>query len=157
LKAGEYVTATLSSQSLLVKPEVAQRQRNADAAAIAAATATQTPQHEGSGTVADDNEQCTDAITSLGAGTNATVMPAHSPTPKRFYSSVKLDALRLRRDVGQIADEVVQHFASLLGAEVEINLEIQVRIPNGIPDNVVRTVRENCRVLKFTHQEFEEF
>jgi hypothetical protein len=44
----------------------------------------------------------------------------------------------------------------LVGAEVEITLEIQVNIPNGVPANVVCTVTENCRVLKFTSQEFEE-
>jgi hypothetical protein len=77
-------------------------------------------------------------------------MPPPSPSPKRFYGSVKLDALRLRRDAGQIADEVIQHFTSLAGAEVEITLEVQVSIPEGVPDNVVRTVTENCRVLKFT-------
>lgn len=69
---------------------------------------------------------------------------------------MKLDALRLRRDAGQVADEVIQHFTSLVGAEVEITIEIQVRTPEGVPDNVVRTVTENCRVLKFTNQEFEE-
>jgi hypothetical protein len=66
-----------------------------------------------------------------------------------------LDALRWRRDAGQIADEGIQHFTSLVAAEVELNIEIQVRIPEGVPDNVVRTVTENCRVLKFTVQEFE--
>lgn len=63
--------------------------------------------------------------------------------------------MRLLRDAGQIADEVIQHFTSLVGAEVEITLEVQASIPDGVPDNVVRTVTENCRVLKFTSQEFE--
>ncbi|MBD2309099.1 hypothetical protein H6G17_26920 [Chroococcidiopsis sp. FACHB-1243] len=49
-----------------------------------------------------------------------------------------------------IPHEVIQHFASLVGAEVKITLEVQASIPNGVPDNVVRTVTENCQVLKFT-------
>ena len=28
-------------------------------------------------------------------------------------------------------------------------------VPDGVPDNVVRTVTENCRTLKFNHQGFE--
>ncbi|MBW4506717.1 MAG: hypothetical protein KME64_09420 [Scytonematopsis contorta HA4267-MV1] len=76
--------------------------------------------------------------------------------PKRFYGTVKLDALRLRRDVGQIADEVLQHLSSLVDAEVEITLEIQINVPDGVPENVVRTVKENCKVLKFTNHEFEQ-
>ncbi len=61
----------------------------------------------------------------------------------------------MRRDVGQIADEVIQHLTSLVDADVDITLEIQVRIPTGVPDNVIRTLSENCRVLKFETQAFE--
>jgi antitoxin component of MazEF toxin-antitoxin module len=154
LKAGEHITATLSSQSLLVKPEVAQRQRDADAASIAAATTTQNQQNE-AGTPVDDGKQGTNLITSSVQGKETNLVPPPAVEPKRFYGSVKLDALRLRRDAGQIADEVVQHFTSLVGAEVEVNIEIQVHLPDGVPDNVVRTVIENCRVLKFETQAFE--
>jgi hypothetical protein len=35
-------------------------------------------------------------------------------------------------------------------------LEIDARLPGGAPDNVVRTVTENSRTLKFTSQDFEE-
>lgn len=69
---------------------------------------------------------------------------------------VQLDRTRLTRDVGQLADEVVQHLTSLVGADVEVTMEIQTRIPDGTRDNVVRTVNENCRTLKFKSQGFEE-
>lgn len=64
--------------------------------------------------------------------------------------------MRLRRDLGQIADEVIQHLSSLVDAEVEITLELQVTVPEGVPENVIRTVSENCRVLKFSNQGFEQ-
>ncbi|WP_290883670.1 hypothetical protein [Fischerella sp.] len=64
--------------------------------------------------------------------------------------------MRLQRDVGQIANEVIQHLSSLVGAEVEITFELQVTVPNGVPENVIRTVTENCKVLKFTNYEFEQ-
>jgi hypothetical protein len=32
---------------------------------------------------------------------------------------------------------------------------LQVNVPEGIPDHVMRTVSENARVLKFTIQGFE--
>ncbi|MEH2448974.1 MAG: hypothetical protein V7K18_25270 [Nostoc sp.] len=44
----------------------------------------------------------------------------------------------------------------MVGAEVEITLELQVTVPEGVPDNVIRTVSENCQVLKFSNQEFEQ-
>ena len=97
--------------------------------------------------ILDSNENCYNVIDASIQGNGTTVNPPPFVQPKRFYGSVKLDALRLRRDTGQIADEVIQHFTSLVGAEVELNIEIQVRIPEGVPDNVVRTVTENCRVL----------
>jgi len=35
-------------------------------------------------------------------------------------------------------------------------IEVQAQIPAGAPDNVVRTVNENCRTLKFKNFDFEE-
>jgi hypothetical protein len=40
-------------------------------------------------------------------------------------------------------------------SDLKVTLEIEARIPNGAPDNVVRTVTENSRTLKFTTQGFE--
>ena len=37
-----------------------------------------------------------------------------------------------------------------------VTLEIEAEIPSGVPDNVVRTVTENSRTLKFTSQGFEK-
>lgn len=50
----------------------------------------------------------------------------------------------------------MQHLAGLVGANVEVTLEIQADIPGGAPDHVVRTVTENCRTLKFKTYGFEE-
>ena len=41
-------------------------------------------------------------------------------------------------------------------AKVKISLEILAEIPSGAPENVVRTVTENCRTLKFDSQGFED-
>jgi len=75
--------------------------------------------------------------------------PVAAPAPpRRFYGAVSLDAIRTGRDAAQIADEVIQHLTKLLGAKVEITLEIQAEVPNGVPEDVVRTVTENCRTLQ---------
>jgi hypothetical protein len=76
--------------------------------------------------------------------------------PRRFYGSVHLDPIRMGRDAGEIAEAVVQHLASVLGADVEIRLEIEAKIPDGASDDVVRTVTENARTLKFDQHGFEE-
>ena len=76
--------------------------------------------------------------------------------PKRFHGTVELDPERVGRDAGRIADEVISHLSGLVGANVKVTLEIEAEIPNGAPDNVVRTVTENSRTLKFTSQGFEK-
>jgi hypothetical protein len=69
---------------------------------------------------------------------------------------VRLDPRRLGRDAGRIGEEVVQHLAGLVDAEVEVTLEIAVRLPEGVSEHIVRTVTENCRTLKFSQHGFEE-
>jgi len=75
--------------------------------------------------------------------------------PKRFHGTVALDATRVGRDASKIAEEVVAHLAGLVGAKVNITIEIEAEIPEGVPDSVVRTVTENSRTLKFGSHGFE--
>jgi hypothetical protein len=69
--------------------------------------------------------------------------------PKRFHGSVSLDPARVGRDAGRVADEVIAHLAGLVGSSVKVTLEIDAAIEAGAPENVVRTVTENSRTLKF--------
>jgi len=64
--------------------------------------------------------------------------------------------MRLGRDAGRIADEVISHLEGLVGSDVKITLEILVEVQEGIPENVVRIVSENCNTLKFKTHGFEE-
>ena len=79
-----------------------------------------------------------------------------APVLRRFYGNVEIDAMRINRDASAIANEVIQHLTALKGATVKITLEIQADIPDGVPDDVARTVMENCRTLKFNAQAFEQ-
>lgn len=82
--------------------------------------------------------------------------PARPPSsPKRFYGTVKIDASRMNRDTSTISQEVVQHLAGLLTASVDVTIEIQATVPEGVPENVVRIINENCRTLNFTAHGFE--
>jgi hypothetical protein len=73
----------------------------------------------------------------------------------RFYGAVNLDPARTGRDASRVADEVVSHLVALMGSDVIVTLEISASLPNGVPDNVVRTVTENSKTLKFINQGFE--
>ena len=94
-----------------------------------------------------------------GPGGGGTGTPGPEPKgegrPKRFHGSVSLDATRPGRDASRIADEVITHLTSLVGANVTVTLEIDAEIPDGATDQVVRTVTENSRTLNFTSQGFE--
>jgi hypothetical protein len=146
----------LNATSVVVKPEVAVAQQEKEAAAAAANKPTPT------------TATAPDATTT--AGTSGTIAPGPKPTGgsvehpieprkvalRRFHGTAKIDATRLSRDVDLIASAIVQHLGGLLGAKVNITLEIEAEMPSGAPDNVVRTVTENCRTLKFENSGFEE-
>jgi predicted AAA+ superfamily ATPase len=90
-----------------------------------------------------------------GPGPQPPVIPAPPLKARRFHGTVELEPARVGRDAGRIAEEVIGHLVGLPGAEVKVTLEIEAEIPDGAPDNVVRTVTENSRTLKFRSQGFE--
>ena len=74
----------------------------------------------------------------------------------QFYATISLDPVKAKMDFATIMDEVVQHFSSKLGVAVQINIEIQANNKDGFDQNLQRTIKENCNVLKFNSAEFEE-
>lgn len=88
------------------------------------------------------------------------IEPAERPEaliPRRFWADVAItNPLRFGRDAGQIAEAIIAHLEGLRGATVEISLQIEAKIPDGIPENVQRTVSENCRTLRIGQFGFEE-
>ncbi len=81
--------------------------------------------------------------------------PAASLKPKRFHGTAELDPTRVGRDASRIAEEVIAHLAGLVGSKVTVTIEVEAQVPDGASDQVVRTVTENCRTLKFTSHGFE--
>ncbi len=146
LKAGENASVVLDSASVVVKPEIAARQLEADRRKAEAPTdETYGGGGGATGGVGEGGEE----------GTEDGGVVAPPAPPQRFYGSVSLDPMRLARDAGEIAQEVVQHLAALVGADVQVTLDIRASVPGGVPDDVVRTVTENSRTLKFGSFDFE--
>ena len=130
-----------TDQGLVVRPDVARRQMDAEAAPPAVG------EREG--------EYGTQPPIPGGSHDEPQVEPPSAPRAKRYHGSVKLDATRVGRDAGQIADEVIAHLSALVGADVQLTLEIEAHIPDGTPEHVIRTVTENSRTLKFDDSGFE--
>jgi hypothetical protein len=135
LKHGGQFLITGDDMGLLVKPEVARQQIDAETAP---------PMPPGGGPVSSPEPSSGGAEPSSEPSS-----PAQPPKPKRYHGTVALDPARVGRDASRIADEVITHLVGLVGSNVKITLEIDADIPAGIPDNVVRTVTENSRTLKF--------
>ena len=144
LRCGELVNISEDS-GLLVRPEVALKQRQAETAPSPSGFAEPT-----GGVVGGPVEPVPTGGASGAPGENKV------RRPKRFHGSVSLDPSRVGRDAGRIADEVISHLAGLVGSSVKVTLEIEAEVQAGTPENVVRTVTENSRTLKFTTHGFEE-
>ncbi len=142
LRAGQSIRVIADDRTLLVKPEAAAAQLAADRQAASAP-----------GTTAASPESIGSASRQIAGDLAA---PATAPALRRFHGTVKVDPLRLGRDAARIAEEVVQHLTGLVGANVEIIIEIRAELANGTSDKTVRDVTENCRTLKFENYGFEE-
>ncbi len=154
LKAGQTARILVNAESLLVGPDVAGRQLEADQAKKTGGNGGSVATGNGgvgggTGTITETGK------TGEGTGTGEEVI-VEPPRPRRFYGSVTLDSVRLGRDASRIAEEVVQHLSSIVGAEVEVTLEIHAQIPEGASPELVRTITENCRTLRFGSYGFEE-
>ncbi len=143
LKAGGGAPAVIEKGTLLVKPEVALRQDKPSSRPPPAAT------HSGG---ASPVEGPLFNRAAVGVSPSAPAVPR---VPNLFVGSVRLDGNRVGRDAGRVAEEVIQHLSTLPGAEVEVTLEIRVKVPDGVKDDTIRTVSENANTLKFRSYGFE--
>jgi predicted AAA+ superfamily ATPase len=144
LRGGQVVSFSADSAGLLVSPGVAQRQMDAETRSTPAPVASSV-----SGQTADGQATV--------AGTPVHPEPSTQPVLRlrRFHGSVQLDPARVGRDASRIADEVVAHLAGQVGASVTVTLEIEALLADGASDQLLRTVTENSRTLKFTSHGFE--
>jgi predicted AAA+ superfamily ATPase len=144
LRCGQLVNVSKDNLTgLLVRPERAIKQQEEDV-----------PAPGGDGGVSAPGGGMT--VTPPGPAGTAPANPALAATPTRYYGTVVLDSARVGRDASRVADEVISHLAGLVGAEVKVTLEIEARMPDGASEQVVRTVTENGRTLKFVSQGFEK-
>ena len=85
-----------------------------------------------------------------------TSSPIQTAIKKHFYGNIDLDPVKAKMDFATIVDEVVQQFTAKLGVEVSISVEIQAKFKDGFDEAMQRTIKENCKVLRFSSSEFEE-
>jgi hypothetical protein len=144
---GSVPSAVIDGQSLLVKPEIIKQIRQAEV------NNKETGYHTGL------EDQTTSGTSQTNVGSLVAPEIEHRPKAKmlqRFYATVSIDSTRMASSAGKIAEEVIAHLSGLMGAEVNITMEISIEVPNGIPEDKIRIVNENCNTLKFSAHHFEE-
>ncbi len=150
LVAGSIPSVSLDQASVLIKPEVAKKQREEE-----------TKKQEVNSVYPTGDKSPTSGVNEPGTAVT-TLLPVDQVETKkevvlrRFHGTVELDATRLGRDAGRISEEVLTHLTSLVGAKAKIVLEIDIEVQNGIPEDKLRIINENCNTLKFKGHGFEE-
>jgi predicted AAA+ superfamily ATPase len=129
--------------SVVIKPDVAKAQQAAE---------TEAP----TSTRDEGKEPTDDGAGGEGSEGTDTEGKGEAALPRRFFATVEVDADRAARDVGKIAEEVLQHLTVLPNSKVKVTIEIEADIPDGVAEDTQRVVMENCQTLKFRNQGFEE-
>ena len=137
LRVGEALPGVVDRTTLVVKPAIARTQRERER------NPSLSPRRHDSGEV-------TVPGVSGGAPVSAPKVP-----PNVFVGSVKLDGERVVKETGRVVMEVLEHLSVLPGADVNVTLELRVAVPEGVKEDVVRTVSENAKTLKFQTFSFE--
>lgn len=138
LRSGQVIPVVPDNPGLLVKPDLARRQMDAEAAEVVVP-----PKPPQDGQEPDETDKRKPPV-------------AEQPKVRRFHGRVALDPVRAGAGAGKITEEVISHLTSLMHADVRVTLEIEAHLPDGATEQVVRTVTENCRTLKFESQGFEK-
>lgn len=149
LITGSLPHVTFDGASVLVKPEAARKQRDEEAKVDdlppGGYETGGTGQATGSGITPGDGVE----------GVSGGIVQPPVKVFHRFHATVQLDPNRVGSSAGRIAEEVLAHLSGLVGANVTVTMEIDVEVPNGIPEDKIRIVNENSNTLKFRTHEFE--
>ena len=149
LRAGELVLP--GWDGWVVEAEFAARQLEAQRPP----TVTPTPEISGAtGDAPSTIEPLGTGTHDLGFGTTEVVVTPTPKQPTHWMGSYEITPTRAVSQVEQALKEVINHLASLPGAQVKIHLDIEAYYPNGYSEDTKRTVSENARVMGFKNPEF---
>ena len=160
LRCGSTGSVVADGRSVIVSPKAARRQLDADARPRDlggdSGTSKGTKVAETGGTTGVIGGYSVAQTSTQGTDDTETIEQVKPARPRRFHGSVKLDPQRVSDNAARVNDAVIQHLVALLSARCEITIEISANVDDGVPENIVRTVSENCHTLKFTDYGFEQ-
>ena len=136
ISGGGNVQVVIDSESVIVKPEVAE----AHLPKQPGGETTPTPgKPDGSGGTDQPDPN----------GPGSPPAPAPEPLPTRFIGTVMISSERPAREIHQIVEGIVEQLTTLPGSQVSLKLEIDAEVPSGLDRAKVRTLVENATTLGF--------
>lgn len=81
--------------------------------------------------------------------------PATPSLPTRFRGTVIISSDRPAKNMHQIVEAIVEQLTTIPGASVELKLEIDAEVPDGIDKSKSRTLLENANTLGFIDRELD--
>jgi hypothetical protein len=134
-----------SDSLLLVRPDIAQKQRAAEPAPSLSTSS--------GPTVSPDPVSPRGPVAH--PGSPALNLPGVT-MPTRFYGVKTLNPAKIALDFKNIADEVIAHLREATSTDLKVRIEIEATDAEGFSEGKIRTVSENARTLKFDQSGFEE-
>lgn len=137
IEMGMHSQVVIDRDSVIVRLEIAEKNRPA-------------PSPGGETTTTDSTEvNDTDGTYDTGKDTTTEKLPT------RFRGTVFLSSDRPARDMHQVVEAIVEQLTTIPGASVELKLEIDAEVPNGIDKGKSRTLLENSNTLGFIDKELD--
>lgn len=81
--------------------------------------------------------------------------PPPQPRAKAFFGSIDINAATARMRLISVAEEIIEVLTADPNATVKITVEISAEFPNGVSDQIKRTVSENAGVIGFKNKSWE--
>jgi predicted AAA+ superfamily ATPase len=131
----------IDSESVIVKPEVAESHRPAPTQPVSGSP----PSGFGEGMPTSGGH-------AADGGTGAAPV---EKKPTRFTGAVMISSERPARDIHQIVEAIVEQLTTLPGSQVKLRLEIEADVPGGLERAKVRTLVENANTLGFIEKSVE--
>jgi predicted AAA+ superfamily ATPase len=131
----------IDSDSIIIKPEVAEAHRPAPAQP----EPSDIPEQPGEKAPGTEEQP-------LGG---APEPPLTEKKPTRFLGTVMISPERPARDMHQIVEAIVEQLTTLPGSSVKLRLEIDAEVPSGLDRAKVRTLVENANTLGFIDKSLE--
>ena len=138
IEQGGNTPVVVDSDSVIVRPNIAEENRPLSAES-----------DDGDETSSSDGGAGTDK----GKSSETDDEPKPDNLPTRFQGTVMISSDRPARDMHQVVEAIIEQLTTIPGAAVELKLEIDADVPNGIDKSKSRTLLENASTLGFIDKE----